>query len=92
MLLVVNFPCNLVLLLRIRDNLLALEPQLLRLIVFPGHKLVMGCGTTEAALLRSIGAVGILSVLQVEANLVEALFGHELVVLAKISAVDDGVD
>jgi hypothetical protein len=91
-LLVVDLSSELVLLLGIRYDLLALEPQLLWLVVVARCDLVVGRGTTETALLCPICAVGVLSVLEIEADLVEALFCDVLVVLTKISTVDDGVD
>jgi hypothetical protein len=49
------------------------------------------CGTTQTAFFCSVGAVGILAVLEVETDLVETLFGYKVVVLAEVSAVDYGV-
>jgi len=38
------------------------------------------CGAAEAALFCAVGAVGVFAVLEVEAYLVEALLGYEVVV------------
>lgn len=49
--------------------------------------------TSQAALLSAVGAVGIFAVLEVEADLVEALFRDKVFTLgAKVAAVDDGID
>jgi hypothetical protein len=91
-LLVVDVPRDIVLLLGVRYDLLALEPQLLRLVVGAQCDFVVGRGTTEPALLCPVRAVGVLPVLEVEADLVEALFCCILFVLTEISTVYDGVD
>jgi hypothetical protein len=52
----------------------------------------VGRGTTEPALLCPVRAVGVLPILEVEADLVEALFGCVLFVLTEISTIDDGID
>jgi len=53
----------------------------------------VGGGGAQAALLGAVGAVGVLAVLEVEADLVEALLGDEVFALgAQVAAVDDGVD
>lgn len=83
---------NLILLFRVCDNLLAFEPQLLRLVVVAQGELVVGRSASKTALLCSVGAIGVLSVLEVETDLVEALFRYKLVVLPQISSVYDGVD
>lgn len=80
---------NLVLPRRVRDDLLVLEHELV-----PVQQLVMRGGAAQAALLRAVGAVGILAVLEVVLDLVEALLAHQLLGLAggQVPAVDDGVD
>ena len=51
------------------------------------------CGSgTQTTLLCAIGAVRVFTVLEIETDLVEALFGHKVIVLAKISTVNDCVD
>lgn len=50
-------------------------------------------GAAQAALLRTVGASGVLVVLEVVAYLVEALLGDKLFrIAAEFAAVDDGVD
>lgn len=80
---------NLVLPRRVRDDLLVLEHELV-----PVQQLVMRGGAAQAALLCAISAVGILAVLEVVLDLVEALLAHQLLGLAgcQVPAVDDGVD
>lgn len=82
MVLVMDLASNLVLLLRVCNNLLTLQPQLLGFVALTRRKLVMSSCTTETALLCSVSTIGILSVLEIEANLVEALLRHKLVILA----------
>lgn len=72
--LVVHFASNLVLLLRVRDDFLTFQHQFLLLVASGRHELVVCCCTPETALLCSVCAIGILSVLEVEPDLVEALF------------------
>ena len=95
-----NLSRNLILALRVGDDLLILEHQPLTTLgsgggglVVAGDELVVGGGGAQAALLGAVGAVGVLAMLEVEANLVEALLGDEVFALgAQVAAVDDGVD
>lgn len=50
-----------------------------------------GC-TSKPALLRPVGSVGVFAVFEVEANFIEALLGYEVVILAQIATIDDGID
>lgn len=71
--LVVNVPCNVVLLLWVCNDFFTLEPKLLRFIICGRSKLVVCGGTAETALLCPVGTIGVLVVLEIEANFVEAL-------------------
>lgn len=93
---------NLVLPLRITDNLLTLQHQLLRRrraprpIVLPSpalHEPIVRGGAAQPALLRTVGARGVPAVLKVVADLVETLLGDEVLALrGELAAVDYGVD
>jgi hypothetical protein len=50
------------------------------------------CGAAKATFLGSIGTVWVFSILEVEAYLVESFFGDKVIVLTKVSAVDDGIN
>lgn len=89
---VVNISSDLVLLLRIRNDFLALQPQLFRFVVFARRELVVRRCTPETTLFGPVGAIRVLSVLEVKADLIEALFRDEVVLSAKIATVDDSVD
>jgi hypothetical protein len=80
--LVVHVARNFVLALRIRNDFFALEPELLRLVVIPWCQLVMGGCRAQATLLGAVSPVRVFAIFEVEADLVEALFGHKVVVLA----------
>ena len=90
--LVVHVACNLVLALRIGNDFFPLKPELLRLVVGPWCQLVVGGRRAQAAFLCAVGSVWVFAVLQVEADLVEALFRHKVVVLPQIAPVYDGID
>jgi hypothetical protein len=92
MALVVHVACDFILALRVGDDFFPLEPQLLRLVIGPGGELVVcGCGP-QTAFFGTVGTIGVFAVLEVEANLVKALFGDKVVVLAQVAPIDDGVD
>lgn len=74
MLLMVYFLGNLILLLRIGNDLLAFEPQFLRFIVISRRQFVVGRCAAEAALLCAIGAVGVFPIFEIETYLVKPLF------------------
>lgn len=52
----------------------------------------MRCSAAEATLLCSIGAMGVLSILEIEADLIETFFRDKVIILTEISPVDDGVN
>lgn len=89
---------NLILPLRVGDDLLVLEHQPLATLrthdlVVARHELVVRGRATEPAFFRPVRPVRVLAVLEVEADLVEALFGYEVFALrTQVAAVDDGVD
>lgn len=87
----VDVSCNLVLLLGISNDFFTLQPKFLRFVVGGGCEFVVGRCAAKTALLRSVGAIGVFAVLEVEADLVEALLRYEVVLLAEIASVDDGV-
>lgn len=101
----VLLPRDLVLPLRIAHHLLVLQHQPL----FPpssscppsspsssrlhGNKLIMRRRAPQPAFFRPVRPVGVFAVLEIEADLVEALFRDEVFALgAQVSSVDDGVD
>ncbi len=77
---------NLILPLRIGHDLLVLEHEPLAALdarldearVVARHELVVRGGAAETAFLRPVRPVRVFAVLEVEADLVEALFGHEV--------------
>ena len=53
----------------------------------------MGGGAAEPRLLRAVGAVGVFGVFEVEANLVEAFLGDEVLAFwSEVAAIDEGID
>jgi hypothetical protein len=89
---VVNVAANLILPLRICNDLFAFEPELLRLVILARREFVMSGSAAETALLRPIGTVRILAILEIEPDLIEAVFRDKVVLLAKVAPVDDRVD
>lgn len=76
---------NLILTLRIGNNLLILEHQPFRILticslvlVFCGKQFIMSCSRSQAGLFRSVGSVRILAVFEVKAYLFEAFVRNEV--------------
>ncbi len=85
MMLLMRGPRNLILLLRVGDDLLVFEHE--TVIV---QQLVVNGGAAQATLFGAIRAIGVFTVLEVEFDLVEALLGDKVFpVGTQISAVDD---
>jgi hypothetical protein len=83
---------NLILPLRVGNDLLAFEPELLRLVILGRCKLVMRGSAAKTTFLRSIGTIRILSVLKIEADFVKTLFRNKVVLLPKVTTIDDRIN
>lgn len=70
-------------------DLLVLEHELV-----PLEELIVSRGTAQPALFRTICAVGVFAIFEVEADLVEAFFANELFAVPgrQVSSVYDGID
>jgi hypothetical protein len=76
MLVAMHISGNLVLALRVGYDLLVFQQQLVRLVTLRRDQFIMCCRAPKPALFCSIGAIRILSVLEVESYFIEPFFRH----------------
>ncbi len=88
---VVHGPRDVVLALRVRDDLLVLEHQDVAV-----EELIVRRRAAQSAFLSAVSSVRVPSVLEIELDLVETFFTHKILAAAcavsKVPSVDDGVD
>lgn len=84
-------PCNLILSLRVRDDLLVFEHEN---VIF--KQLVVCCRAAKSGFFGAVGPVRIFAVLEIKLDFFEPVFTHEFVVVffaySQVTSKDDGVD